>query len=159
MESDTMQSEIFKKISIATDGSENANKAASSAIEIARLTGAKLYAINVMPNVPHVTYFGVPIEPPKKFSIDEKEFYQHLEADGKRSLDTVEAMGEKAGIKVETVLAHGHPGSEIIAFAENNNIDLIVMGTLGRGGIDRILMGSVAGDVVRHAKSRVMVVK
>jgi nucleotide-binding universal stress UspA family protein len=154
-----MESEIFKKIAIATDGSENANKAASSAIEIARLTGAKLYAINVMPNVPHVTYFGVPIEPPKKFSIDEKEFYQHIEADGKRSLDTVEAMGEKAGVKVETVLAQGHPGSEIIAFAENNNIDLIVMGTLGRGGIDRILMGSVAEDVVRHAKTRVMVVK
>jgi nucleotide-binding universal stress UspA family protein len=68
-------------------------------------------------------------------------------------------MGEKAGVKVETVLAQGHPGSEIIAFAENNNIDLIVMGTPGRGGIDRILMGSVAGDVVRHAKARVMIVK
>jgi len=154
-----MQSEIYKTIVIATDGSENANKAASSGIEIAKLAGAKLFAINVMPNIPHLTYFGMPIDPPKKYSIDEKEFYQHIEADGKRSLDTVKMMGENAGVKIEVVLAQGHPGSEIIAFAENNNVDLIVMGTLGRGGIDRIVMGSVAEDVVRHSKTRVMVVK
>lgn len=154
-----MQSEMYKKIVIATDGSENAKKAASSAIEIAKLAGAKLFAVNVLPYIPHLSYFGMPIEPPKAVSIAEKEFQERLEEDGKRTLDVVKDMAEKAGVEVETVMLKGYPGSEIINFAEMNDIDLIVMGTLGRSGIDRIVMGSVAVDVVRHAKTRVMVVK
>lgn len=154
-----MQSEIYKKIMIATDGSENASNAALSGIEIAKMAGAKLYALNVMPMIPHASYFGVPIEPPKKVSKDEKSLHEHFEKDGTKALDAVKEMGSQAGVEVETVLADGHPGSEIINFAENNDIDLIVMGTLGRTGLDRVILGSVATDVVRHASTRVMVVK
>ncbi|WP_298683450.1 universal stress protein [uncultured Methanomethylovorans sp.] len=154
-----MQSEMYKKIVIATDGSENAKKAASSAIEMAKMTGAKLFALNVLPYIPHFSYFGVPMDPPKAVSLEEKEFQERLEEDGQRNLDVVKDMAEKAGVEVETVMVKGHPGSEIISFSEKNDIDLIVMGTLGRSGIDRIIMGSVAVDVVRHAKTRVMIVK
>ncbi len=150
---------MYKKIMIATDGSENASKAALSGIEIAKLAGAKLYALNVMPMIPHASYFGVPIEPPKKVSKDEKSLHEHFEKDGTKALDTVKEMGSQAGVEVETVMADGHPGSEIIDFAENNDIDLIVMGTLGRTGLDRVILGSVATDVVRHANTRVMIVK
>ncbi|WP_094228024.1 universal stress protein [Methanolobus psychrotolerans] len=154
-----MESELYKKIMIATDGSENANKAAISGIEIARLAEAKLYAVNVMPMIPHLSYFGVPIEPPKKVSTDEVNFHKQLEQDGINVLEIVKDMGSKAGVQVETVLLEGHPGSEIINFAEKNEFDLIVMGTLGRTGLDRVIVGSVASDVGRHAKTRVMIVK
>ncbi len=154
-----MQSEMYKKVVIATDGSENANHAASSAIEIARMAGSKLYALNVLPDIPHLSYFGVPIEPPKGVSIVEKDFETDLETDGKKALDLVADMGKEAGVEVEAVMIKGHPGSAIIDFAEKNEIDLIVMGTLGRSGIDRVLVGSVAVDVARHAKTRVMIVK
>lgn len=154
-----MQSEMYKKIVIATDGSENAKHAASSAIDIARMTGTKLYALNVLPDIPHLSYFGVPIEPPKGVALEEKGFEEHLEADGKKALDVVVEMGKKVGVEVEPVMIKGHPGSAIIDFAEKNDIDLIVMGTLGRSGIDRVLLGSVAVDVARHAKTRVMIVK
>lgn len=154
-----MLSEMYKKIVIATDGSENAKKAASSAIEIAKMTGAKLFALNVLPYIPHLSYFGLPIEPLKAVSREEKDFQARLEEDGKRTLDVVRDMAEKAGVEIETLMVNGHPGSEIMKFAEKNDIDLIVMGTLGRSGIDRIVMGSVAVDVVRHAKTRVMIVK
>jgi nucleotide-binding universal stress UspA family protein len=154
-----MQSEMYKKIVIATDGSENAKKAASSAIEMAKMTGAKLFALNVLPYIPHLSYFGVPIESPKGVSLEEKEFEKNLEADGKKALDVVVEMGRIAGVEVEPVMTKGHPGSAIIEFADKNRIDLIVMGTLGRSGIDRVLVGSVAVDVARHAKTRVMIVK
>lgn len=154
-----MQSGIYKKILIATDGSENAKHAASSAIDITRLAGAKLYALNVLPDIPHLSYFGMPIENPKEVSLEEKKFEEHLEADGKKALDVVVEMGKKEGVEVEPVMKKGHPGSVIIDFAEKNDIDLIVVGTLGRSGIDRVLVGSVAVDVARRAKTRVMIVK
>lgn len=154
-----MQSEMYKKIVIATDGSENAKNAASSATEIARISGAKLYALNVLPDIPHLSYFGVPIEPPKGGSFVEKDFEMNLETDGKKALDFVVEMGKEAGVEVEAVMIKGHPGSAIIDFVEKNDIDLIVMGTLGRSGIDRVVVGSVAMDVARHAKTRVMIVK
>lgn len=154
-----MESKLYKKIMVATDGSENANKAALSGIEITRLSGAKLYAVNVIPKVPHLSYFGVPIEPPKNVSPDEYELHKHLEEDGMKTLETVKEMGAKVGVQMETVLLEGHPGSEIIDFAEKKDIDLIVMGTLGRTGLDRIIVGSVAQDVIRHAGARVMIVK
>lgn len=154
-----MLSEMYKKIVVATDGSENANKAAASAVEMVKMTGAKLFALNVLPYIPHLSYFGVPMEPPEAVSFEEKEYEARLEKDGKKILDVVRDMAEKAGVGVETVMVKGHPGSEIMNFAQKNDIDLIVMGTLGRSGIDRLLMGSVAEDVVRNAKTRVMIVK
>jgi len=56
------------------------------------------------------------------------------------------------------VLEEGHPSSAIIEFAENNNVDLVVLGTLGKTGLDRFLLGSVAEKVVRGSKVPVMVV-
>jgi len=154
-----MESELYRKIMIATDGSENAEKAAVSGIDIAKLSGAKLYAVTVMPTIPHLSYFGVPIEPPKNVSRDEETLHKHFEEDAMKTLEAVKEMATKAGVQMETVMLEGHPGSEIIDFAENNDIDLIVMGTLGRTGLDRVILGSVALDVVRHARTRVMIVK
>ena len=68
-------------------------------------------------------------------------------------------LGEATGIEVREVILEGHPSSEIINFADNNNIDLIVMGTLGKTGLDRFLMGSVAEKVIRGSKVPVLVVR
>ncbi|MCQ6963033.1 universal stress protein [Methanolobus chelungpuianus] len=154
-----MESKMYRKIMVATDGSENANNAALSGIEITRLSGAKLYAVNVMPTIPHLSYFGVPIEPSRNVSPAEHDLHDQLEEDGRKALGAVKEMGDRAGVQIETVLLEGHPGSEIIGFAEKNDIDLIVMGTLGRTGLERVILGSVALDVARHARTRVMIVK
>jgi len=63
------------------------------------------------------------------------------------------------GINVESVLLEGNPADELIRYAEENGMDIIVMGTLGRTGIDRLLLGSVAGNVVRYSTVPVMVVR
>jgi len=63
------------------------------------------------------------------------------------------------GINCEGVLVEGDAAHEILEFAKQSNIDMIIMGTLGRGGLDRFLLGSVADKVVRHSKISVLVVK
>jgi nucleotide-binding universal stress UspA family protein len=60
---------------------------------------------------------------------------------------------------VEPVILEGNPANEIVNFAEGNDIELIVIGTLGKTGVQRFLMGSVAGNVIRHSKVPVLVVR
>ena len=62
------------------------------------------------------------------------------------------------GVEATGVILEGHPPEQITAYAQENAMDLIVMGTLGRTGIDRFLIGSVAENVVRHSKVKVLVV-
>jgi len=82
-----------------------------------------------------------------------------LKKEGQKAIYKVKECGEASGVEVREVLLEGHPSSEIIDFAENNDIDLIVMGTLGKTGLDRFLMGSVAEKVVRNSKVPVLVVR
>jgi nucleotide-binding universal stress UspA family protein len=65
---------------------------------------------------------------------------------------------EAAGLEVEGIIAEGHPAEEIMKYAEKNSFDLIVMGTLGKSGLDRFLMGSVADKVIRNSRIPVIVV-
>ena len=88
-----------------------------------------------------------------------EEIYGILRKEGEKAVYEVKKRGETAGVEVREVLQEGHPSSEIINFAENNTADLIVMGTLGKTGLDRFLMGSIAEKVVRGSKVPVMVVR
>jgi nucleotide-binding universal stress UspA family protein len=85
--------------------------------------------------------------------------YEALKNQGQQAVDYVKGLGEMKGINVESVLLEGYPADELIRYAEENKMDLIVMGTLGKTGLDRLLLGSVAGNVVRHSKVPVMVVR
>ena len=84
---------------------------------------------------------------------------EHLRIQGKEATDYVENAGRAANVEVEPVILEGNPANEIVDFAEKNDIDLIVMGTQGKTGIQRFLIGSVAENVVRHSKKTVLVVK
>lgn len=79
--------------------------------------------------------------------------------DGKKVMSKVKKIIEDSGVEVKEVLLEGHPANEIINFAGNNKMDLIVMGTLGKTGFERLLMGSVAEKVVRYSKVPVVVVR
>jgi nucleotide-binding universal stress UspA family protein len=147
-----MNSNIYKRIMVATDGSERAKKAVEKAIEFAKLTGAKLYAVNV---IAHGGFSGAP---PKDVGW-EHAMSEHLKNEGKKATASVETIGKNTGVEVESVILEGSPASEIVDFAEKNDIDLIVMGTLGKAGLDRFLLGSVAENVVRHSKKPVLVVR
>lgn len=144
-----MKEGIYKKIMVATDGSKPARKAIETGIDIAKLSGAKIYAVYVVvPTTHSARNFGW-----------EKAAMEHFRNEGKRATGFVEETAKVAGIEVESVLLEGHPADEIVKFAEQNDIEMIVMGTLGKTGLDRFLLGSVAENVVRHSKIPVLVVR
>jgi nucleotide-binding universal stress UspA family protein len=148
-----MKSNSFRKIMIATDGSELVKRAVHTAIEIAKISEAKLYAVYVISlgGYDSILHF--------RDAERKNEMREHLRTDGKEALAYVENAGKIANIEVESVILEGNSAEEIIDFAEENDIDLIVMGTHGRTGIQGFLIGSVAEKVVRHSKSTVLVVK
>lgn len=144
------ESSTFKKIMVATDGSECSKKAVAAGIEIARLSGGVVYAVYVV----STDYFS-------SMSVDAgwESMYEFLKKEGKEALEYAASACEEAGVPVEAIMLEGHPAPEIIDFAEDTAMDLVVIGTTGRTGLNRILLGSVAGHVVRHCKVPVMVVR
>mgnify|MGYP000977349846 FL=1 len=147
----------FKKIMIATDGSDCSKLAADKGIELARLSGGMVYAVFV------VSTASLSIDGDYFSSMGVNPYweliYDSLKNQGQKALDYVKDLGKMKGINVESVLLEGHPADELIQYAEENKMDIIVMGTLGRTGLDRLLLGSVAGNLVRHSKVPVMVIR
>ena len=135
-----MKNTIFRKIIVATDGSELVKRAVDLAIEIVKLSKAKLYAVYVI-------------------DLGDHQSKNHPKAGGKEATAYVEKVGRVANVEVESIILEGNPANEIIDFAEKNDIDLIVMGTQGKTGIQRFLIGSVSENVVRHSERAVLVVR
>jgi nucleotide-binding universal stress UspA family protein len=140
---------MYKNILIPTDGSDNAETAVKHGIGLAKAVGAKVCGLYV---VDTSAFIGVPTE-----AIWES-MKNLLEEEGKKALGAIEKMAEEDGLEYETVLSEGSPYKNIIQTVEEKKNDLIVMGTAGRVGLDRFLLGSVAEKVVRTAPCTVIVV-
>jgi len=145
-----MKSDLYKKIFIATDGSEQNKNAVQHALELAKTCGAKLYAGYV---VDTAAFASIPMDAGWEM------MYELLEQEAKESTSVVGEMAEKESVPFESVVLEGHPGPEIVKFAEEQNMDLVVMGTLGKRGLDHFLLGSVAENVIRNSKVPVLVVR
>jgi len=140
--------ELFKKILIATDGSKRTKNAVDMGLKLAREQQAKVYAIYV---VDTVTFTSIPMD------VTWENMYQLLKDEGE---DAVKIIKDGAtDVEVETQVLEGNPAVEITKFASDNGVDLIVVGTLGKSGIDRILLGSTAEKIVRIAPCPVLVIK
>ncbi|MCK4937627.1 MAG: universal stress protein [Methanosarcinales archaeon] len=145
-----MKSEIFKKIVVATDGSENSVNAVKHAVEVARISEASLSAMYV---VDTGVFASIPVD------MAMGDMYEMLKKEGDDAVKKVEDIAHAAGIEIESFNVEGHPAEEIIKISENVSADLIVMGTLGKSGLDRFLLGSVAEKVLRNSNIPVMVVR
>ncbi len=147
-----MESTIFRKIMIATDGSELVKRAVDLAIEIAKLSEAKLYVVHVIALEGNSIIHSRDEE-------QKKALKEQLIVEGKKAIDYVENIGRTANVRVESTILEGNPANEILDFAEKNDIDLIVMGTHGKTGIQRLLIGSVSENVVRHSERAALVAR
>lgn len=144
----------IKSILLPTDFSECGNYALSYAASLARRFGASIICINVIePIVPTVGYSGM-TEPLPIADITEQ-----LEDSAERELPKLAECDECTGIDVEELVVHGEASSEIVRVAKERQVDLIVISSHGRTGLGRILFGSTAESVVRHASCPVLVVK
>ncbi|MFA5312632.1 MAG: universal stress protein [Methanomassiliicoccales archaeon] len=139
---------LYDRILIPTDGSEYTKAATMQGLEIAKLTGAEVTALFVVDDVTYINYPFGPMVP---------DLTTMLEEEGKKAVSSVRAECEKMGIKMKTLMKRGSPGNVIIE--ESKFFDLIVMGTLGRSGVSKLLLGSVAEKVIRFAQCPVLVVR
>ena len=148
----------FKKIMIATDGSACSELAADKGIAFARLSGGTVYAVHVLSKaylsaMDGSAYSAVGTNP--YWESIKEAFQKH----GQQALDYVKDLGKVKGVNVESVMLEGNPADELIIYAEENKMDIVIMGTLGKSGIDRFILGSVTENLLRHSKVPVMVVK
>ena len=147
----TMQ---IRSILLPTDFSDCGNYALSYAASLARTFGASIICVHVIePMVPTVGYSGM-TEP-----LPIADITDQLEDSAERELPKLAEREEVAGLKVEEMIVHGEAASEIVRVAKERNVDLIVVSSHGRTGLGRILFGSTAEAVVRHASCPVLVVK
>ncbi|PSP81465.1 stress response protein [Halobacteriales archaeon QS_1_68_20] len=141
---------MYGRILVPTDGSPEVERAVDHAVDLAAAHGATVHAVYV---VNTASYTTLPMESAWE-GVGEM-----LREDGEAALQRVREKAATAGVDAETRLVEGSPSREIVRYAENENCDLVVMGTHGRGGIDRLLLGSVAERVVRSSKVPVLTVR
>lgn len=139
----------FQRILVAVDAEPVAARAADLARDLARSTHGKLALIHVIdPGAGYAPEGGVPAG----------ELYQLAEEEGRRFLETFRptAVAEPPPLEFVPV---GSPAAEIVKAAREWAADLIVIGSHGRAGVKRVLLGSVAEAVMRHAPCPVLVVR
>ena len=135
---------VIRKILVAVDGSETSSKAAENASELAEKYGADLIALYIVPP-----------------NIKSSEIFDLAKQYGQKIVDEVkhEASAKKLNVQTEVLWDVGSVTKAIVEYAENNNVNLIVLGTRGISGIKRMLLGSTASGVVTYSHCPVMVVK
>jgi nucleotide-binding universal stress UspA family protein len=139
-------------ILLATDGSEEAQLAATTAADLAQKTNSELHLITVGPDYPLYELPEHPADFEDVLRKNRREAKEMLEQQAKR----IEEWG--ASVK-ETHLREGRAAEEIVELAEEIGAGLIVMGSRGHGRLRRALMGSVSDAVVRHAHCPVTIVR
>lgn len=148
---------MFERILVATDGSKHSERAAASAIEVARLYGSTITALYVLDHDREYAPLGDLTSGISEDLI--AGIRRNLQEQGEKALAKVAQMVEAAGMVASRRISEGHPAEEIIRISEEIDAGLIVMGGMGATGIDRYLLGSVADRVVRGSRIPVLVVK
>ncbi|MBL8289193.1 MAG: universal stress protein [Rubrivivax sp.] len=144
---------MYKRILFPTDGSEITQKALGSAISLAKLTGAEIYALSVKEPFPYSAISEMQPVPPQ-------EFY---DAQERIAAGRVQAAADAARAAGVTCHAHTveaiHPWEAILDHAKTQNCDVIVMASHGRRGVTALLLGSETSRVLTHATLPVLVVR
>ena len=139
---------MFEKILIATDGSAKNQPAVKKGLELARESGSMVYALYV---IDETTFKSA------QAGALTGDLYMTLKEEGEKAVEDVRRIAN--GEKVETFVLSGRPANIITEFAVKNKVDLIVVGSQGKSGLERLFLGSVAENVLRLADCMVLVVK
>jgi len=139
---------MYDNILLPTDGSESMESVVDHAVELARAHDATLHALYVANTT---SLSDLPME----------SSWENVSAAlRKQGEDAMKTIEEIAGdLEVETTILEGSPSREIVDYADENDIDVVVMGTHGRSGVDRLLLGSVAERVLRSSPVPVLAIR
>lgn len=143
----------YERILITTDGSKGAEAAANHAIDIADQYDAELHTLYVIDIGVDTSLSSV------SDLMSQLESSGKLEEIGKKAVEDTQDKVEKKDIDSKTAIERGVPHKQINSYADDNDIDMIVIGTHGRTGLDRMLLGSVAEKIVRSSDIPVLTVR
>jgi hypothetical protein len=144
-----------KNILIATDGSRYSFAAAEESIRIAKRCASNLFVVAAV----HSEALSS-MSPDTGYTQSQQEEISKQELRrAEKNIAGVKELADKEGIRAEGLIVEGRPYEAITDAARDRKIDLIVVGSHGRTGIGRLLMGSVTERVIGHADSAVLVVK
>ncbi len=156
---------IFKKVLVAVDGSESANRAANAAVELADKLKAELIILHAI-SPPSTAYKSAipsigPMVPPPISQQEIDAYYNYAKRVAMGIMSGAVSEAKKRGIKLKTETPEGVASvvETIINHANRENVDLIVVGTRGLGGFRKLLIGSVSSGVVTHASRPVLIVR
>ncbi|WP_273126396.1 universal stress protein [Metabacillus sp. HB246100] len=139
---------MFKKILLATDGSDHALRAAIKASDIAKLTSdAKITVVYVID--------GTQSKSDVLSTEDKEALYEKRQ----RKLRPTEEMLQEVGVLYEVKVLKGEPGPEIVHFANQEQYDLVVIGSRGLNALQEMVLGSVSHKVAKRVECPVMIVK
>jgi nucleotide-binding universal stress UspA family protein len=148
----------FSKIVVGIDGSEESMKAAEYAISIAKLYNAELNAITVLTSDIGYIYSSPGVESPP---LTVKEIILLAGDEAKKWFDEIKEKANKKGIQLKTeyIVAKKSLLNTILEYVEEHDINLVVVGTRGRSGIKKMLLGSIASGLVTYSPCPVLVIK
>ena len=131
---------MFKTILVPTDGSEFAGRAEDVAISMANKYEARIVGVYV---------------------IDEKLIYPYdvLEDEGKSILKNLSKKAKDRGVVVDEILVFGNPAKDLITITKRINPDIVIIGTHGKKGLEKLLLGSVAESILKSVEAPVLLVK
>ncbi|WP_224269341.1 universal stress protein [Haloprofundus salinisoli] len=139
---------MYDRILLPTDGSEAAEAAVPDAFELAETYDAEIHVLYVVDTRTLATV-----------DLGAETVLSTLEEEGDAAVGRIRARAVDAGIDVVTAVEAGSPADIIVDYSADHDVDLVVMATHGRRGLDRYLLGSVAERVVRSADVPVLTVR
>lgn len=143
---------MFKKILLATDGSELSNKAVQSTLQFAKEHGSKVIGLSVATIYPYYPLYSV--------EGVSSEFVSAIHKEAAKNVQQIALSAATIGVETEVHVVEGSsPHEEIIKAADKYQCDVIFMASNGRRGVDKLLLGSEAQKVLVHSKLPVTIFK
>ncbi len=138
---------MYDRILLPTDGSQANDRAVDEGLELAASTGAELHVLFVVEDIPYA----------QEAMAD--EVTNRLEVIGESALEAIRDRATARDISIVTEIRRGAPHSAILTYVDEADIELVVMSTHGRSGLDRYLLGSVTERVIRTSPIPVLTVR
>ncbi len=140
---------MFKRILVAYDSSEGAQKALEAGLNLAKLHGAELVALSVQERLPK---FAATLDEVKEEKELSDQYYAKL-------LEEARRKAREAGLELKTLVRPGHPAQTIVQVAKEGKFDLVLVGHTGLSGVWAAFLGTTAEKVSRHAPCSVLIVR
>ena len=147
-----MKDQVFKKILFPTDFSVASDYAMSYAISMAKRYKAKFFLLHVVDTTYDISGFYIP-------HISAEKLMQEMEEAAEKKLTNISSAISRRVKAREIVVKSGIPHKEILKFAKDKGIDMIIMGTHGKAGLDHLLFGSTTERVLRQANCPVLTIR